>query len=152
MAGPGQEDHVQVILLDESVQMDVNKGQARTGSPVSQQATLNVFALQRLFQEGIVLKVDHAQHQVVTSAPVGVRLAQILSVQWRSRDCRSCGAIGGDRLAGLLSCGYRCHRECSFLTSVCASLGKCKAGVGCQNLQGTWATQIQMLKPHKRKK
>lgn len=49
-------------------------------SQVAQKPVLDVLYLQRLFQEGIVLKVDNAEHQVVTSAPIGVKSSVLRGV------------------------------------------------------------------------
>ena len=46
--GAGDVDHVQVVLLDQPVEMDVDEIQARRGAPVSQQPRLDVLELQRL--------------------------------------------------------------------------------------------------------
>ena len=44
VAGPGDVDHVQVVLLDDPVQVDVDEVQARRGAPVAQQPRLDVLA------------------------------------------------------------------------------------------------------------
>src|SRR5215470_1848753 len=54
----GQKNHVQVILFDEAIQVDVSKSQTGTCTPVSQKPIFDVLYLQRLFQEWIILQVD----------------------------------------------------------------------------------------------
>ena len=71
-------DHVQVVLLDDPVQVDVEQVQARRRPPVAEQARLDVRALQRLLQERVVVEVDLPDRQVVGRPPVGVHLAQLL--------------------------------------------------------------------------
>jgi hypothetical protein len=81
MPGSGKEDDVQVLLLDEPVQVDVDERQSRTGSKVSQKPILDVFRLQRLFQERVLLQVDHAQGHIVASTPIGLHLAHFLGAE-----------------------------------------------------------------------
>jgi hypothetical protein len=74
--GAGDIDHIQVVLLDDPVQVHVDKIQARRGAPVSQQARLDVFQLQGLFQQRIVVEINLAHRQIVGGAPVGIHLAE----------------------------------------------------------------------------
>ena len=50
VAGPADEDRIQVPRLDQSVQMRVEKIQARRGSPMAQEPRFDVLDLQRLAQ------------------------------------------------------------------------------------------------------
>src|SRR5205085_105183 len=68
----GDIDHVQVLLLDDPVEVDVDEIQSRRRAPVAQQAGLDVLALQGLLQQGIVVKINLADGQVVCGAPVSV--------------------------------------------------------------------------------
>ena len=93
----GKEDHVQVIFLDQSVQVNVGKCQARACSPVSEEPVLDVLRLERFPQQGIILQIDHAQAQVVTGPPVGMGFAQGLGVERRSLNSGSGPAVGAQR-------------------------------------------------------
>jgi hypothetical protein len=42
---------------------------------VSEEAVLDVLRLEGFPQQGIVLQIDHAKAQVITSSPVGMDLA-----------------------------------------------------------------------------
>ena len=42
MAGPANENHVQVVFLNEPIEMRVNQVQARRRAPMAQQPGLNV--------------------------------------------------------------------------------------------------------------
>ena len=53
VAGAGQEDRVEVVLLDQPVQVDVGEAQARARAPVAEQALLDVLGLQRLRSSGL---------------------------------------------------------------------------------------------------
>src|SRR4029453_9593011 len=47
MTGSSQKDSAQVVLNDQTVEMNVSEAQAWTGSPVPQQALLDMFRLER---------------------------------------------------------------------------------------------------------
>src|SRR5204862_230130 len=57
-AVPGTDDvdHVQVIMLDDSIQMNIEHIEARRGAPMSQEARLDVLPRERLSQERVVEK------------------------------------------------------------------------------------------------
>ena len=76
--GPDDVDHVEVVFLDDPVQVDVEKVQARRRPPVAEQAGFDVRALERLLQEWIVVQIDLADREVVGGPPVGVHLAQLV--------------------------------------------------------------------------
>jgi hypothetical protein len=46
VAGAGEEDGIEVVLVDQSIEMDVREAQARARPPVPEQALLDVFGLQ----------------------------------------------------------------------------------------------------------
>src|SRR5690554_3727384 len=48
-------NRVEVVLVDEPVEMNIGETQARTGTPMAEQALLDMIELQRLPQQGIVL-------------------------------------------------------------------------------------------------
>src|SRR5215469_8901068 len=77
----GKIDHVQVVFLDESIQVYVDKGQSRAGSVMPEKSVFDVFHPQGFSEKGIVLQVDHAQRQVNARAPKGVGLAQFVSAK-----------------------------------------------------------------------
>ncbi len=77
----GQEDHVQIVFLDQPVQVNIDERQARARSPVAEQAVLDVFRPERLLQQRVLLQVDHPQGEVIAGPPVGIRLAQIVRAE-----------------------------------------------------------------------
>ena len=91
VSGAGEEDHVEVVLLDEPVEVDVDEGQAGARSPMAEQAVLDVLGAQRLVQQRIVEQVDHAQAQVIAGAPISVGLAQLVGAERRAGDGRPRG-------------------------------------------------------------
>ncbi len=74
MARPGDENHVQIVLFDQPVQMDVKEVQAGRRSPMPEQARLDMLERERGFEQGIVLQVDLADRQVVRSSPIRMHL------------------------------------------------------------------------------
>jgi hypothetical protein len=70
--GAGDVDHVQVVLLDHPIQVDVDKVQTWGGSPVAEEPRLEVFLGQWLLEQRIVVEIDLADRQVVGGAPVRV--------------------------------------------------------------------------------
>ncbi len=77
---PGTSDveHAEVVLLDHPVQVGVEKVQARRGTPVAEEAGLDVLLGEGLFQEGVVVEVDLPHREIVGRAPVGIDLAQLI--------------------------------------------------------------------------
>ena len=72
MPGTGDVDHVQIVLLDHPVQMDVDEVQTGRGAPVAQEPRLDVLLGQRLLEQGVVVEINLADRQVVGGAPVRV--------------------------------------------------------------------------------
>ncbi len=78
VAGTREEDHVQLFLHDQAVQVDVEEVQARRRAPVSEEARLDVVPRERLPKKGIVLQVDLTDGEVVRGPKVGVQRAKLL--------------------------------------------------------------------------
>src|SRR5271154_2073475 len=72
MSWPGDVEHIQVILLDDPVQMDVDEILPWRCSPMGDHQWLDVFKLQRFLQEGIVIEVDLADRDIIGCPPIGV--------------------------------------------------------------------------------
>jgi hypothetical protein len=56
--------------------VDVDESEAWARTPVSEQAVLDVLGLQRFFQQGIRLEIDHSERQVIARSPVCMNLSQ----------------------------------------------------------------------------
>ena len=78
VSGTGHVDHVEVVLLDDPVQVDVDEVLPGRRAPVPQQHALHVLRDQGAFQQRIVVEIDLADRQVVGSAPVSVHRAEQL--------------------------------------------------------------------------
>jgi hypothetical protein len=89
VARSGHENHVEVVLDDHSVQVHPHERQRRAGAPVAEEPVLHVFSFQRLFQQRVVLQVDHSHRQVVACPPEGIHQFQLVFRQRRfvSGDC-----------------------------------------------------------------
>jgi len=58
VAGAGDVDHVEVVLLDDAVEVNVAEVLPRRRAPVAEQPRLDVLQLKRLAQQRIVEQVD----------------------------------------------------------------------------------------------
>ena len=76
MARTDDVDHVEIIVLDQPVQMDIEEIQSRRRAPMTEQARLDVLELERRFQQRIVLQVDLPDRKIICGAPIGVHLPQ----------------------------------------------------------------------------
>jgi hypothetical protein len=63
VAGAADVNHVQVVVLDDPVEVDVDEVQAGGRAPVAQQAGLDVPKLLRLAQQRVVVEVNLAARQ-----------------------------------------------------------------------------------------
>ena len=77
VAGAGEVDHVQVILVDDPVQVGVDEVLTRAGPPVAHDGALQVLGLQGLPQQGVVQQVELAGGQIVGCPPPGVDELQL---------------------------------------------------------------------------
>ncbi len=77
VTGAGEVDHVQVILVDDPVQVCIDEVLTRDGAPVTNDLFLDLCRFERLFQQGVVQKVQLAGGQVVRGPPVGVNFFQL---------------------------------------------------------------------------
>ena len=87
VAGPGDEEHLEVERFDEPVEVGVDEVEAGRRAPVAEQPRLDVLLDQRLAQQRIVEEIDLADRQIVGGAPVGV---DQLEFALRKRRCHRC--------------------------------------------------------------
>jgi len=118
----GHKDHVQIMRLNDPVQVAIYKGQRRAGAPVTEQTVLDVLGLQRLAQERVGLKVNHAECEVVAGRPKGVNFPRLFFVQRIPLNRRACNAVS-TQVVGYRPCGFHalilfgvnCHGHCQKL-------------------------------------
>jgi hypothetical protein len=72
MPGAGDVDHVEVVLLDHPIQVNVDEVQAWCRSPVAEEPGLDVFLCERLLKQRVVIEIDLADRQVVGGSPVRI--------------------------------------------------------------------------------
>src|SRR5215469_4720212 len=82
MTRTGEKNHVELILLDEPVEVNVDKGKSGTRSPMPKQTILDLLRLQRLAEQWILLQVDHSQAEIIAGAPIDLCVAQFFRTQW----------------------------------------------------------------------
>src|SRR2546430_9931790 len=85
VAGAGEEDGVEVVLVDQTIEMNVGEAQAGARAPVPQEPLLDVPGLQRLPEQRVLAEVNHAGRQVRARSPGGVCPAEHLGRQPRGR-------------------------------------------------------------------
>jgi len=61
-------------LDDQDFDVNIEKIQSRRGAPMAQQAGLDVFQLERRFEQRIVLQINLPDRQVIRRAPIGMHL------------------------------------------------------------------------------
>src|SRR6516162_3520978 len=72
MPGARDVDHVEIVLLDHSVEVNVDEIQARRCSPMAEKPGLDVVLCERLFEQRIVIQIDLADREVVGGPPVRI--------------------------------------------------------------------------------
>ncbi len=72
VARSGHEDHVEILLEDQPIQVHPDEGQCGARAPVAEEPVLDVLRLQRLPEQRVVLEEDHPYGQVVARPPVRV--------------------------------------------------------------------------------
>ena len=112
MTGAGYIDCVQVVLVDQTVEVNVGEALAGVRAPVAQQPRLYMLEFERLPQQRVVPEVQHPQAQVEAGLPVCVDPAQLIGAQRGPFDRGASRPISADALVSL-SCqgplGWSCH-------------------------------------------
>jgi hypothetical protein len=77
----GNIDHVQIVLADDTVQMDIDEILPWRGAPMADHERLDIGQLQLLAQQRIIVQIYLADREVVGGAPVGVHPPPLIRVQ-----------------------------------------------------------------------
>jgi hypothetical protein len=85
VAGTGEKDRVEVVLVDQAIEVDVSEAQAGARSPVAQKALLDVLGFQRLAEQRIASQVNHAGREVRAGPPVRIDVLKFVVRQPLSR-------------------------------------------------------------------
>src|SRR3954453_19937902 len=84
VARTGNEDHIQVVTLDDAVQVGPDEREGRACAPMAEQASLDVLGGERITQQRIIQQIDHADGKVITSVPPGVHAPQLVGAELAS--------------------------------------------------------------------
>ena len=76
MSGAGDVDHVQIEVLNHTIQMHIDKVLSRSGPPMAEQVRLDMRSLQWLVEQWVVVQINLANRQIVRSSPIGIHLAK----------------------------------------------------------------------------
>ncbi len=90
MPGAGNEDRVEILRADHSVDVRVNEVQPRRCSPLTQQTRLDVLSTKWFTQERVGEQVDLSDGQIVRGSPVGVDQVQIIEHRHSPTKRRKC--------------------------------------------------------------
>ena len=72
----GQQDHIQIILLDDAVQVNVNQVLTGHRAPVTDDLLLDVLGLQRLLEQRVIEQVKLTGCKIICRPPVCVHFVQ----------------------------------------------------------------------------
>src|SRR6267378_1071950 len=78
MSWAGDINHVQVVLLDEPVQMNIDEVQSWCGSPMAEKPRLDMVLCQRLLEQRVVEEIDLSDRQVVGGPPIRIHQSSFL--------------------------------------------------------------------------
>ena len=76
MPGTRYENRVEVMLLDDSIQMNVKEVQSGRCAPVTEQTRLHMLQFQRLSEQGIVVEINLADGEIIGCPPIRVHLVE----------------------------------------------------------------------------
>src|SRR6266542_6357036 len=75
-------NNIEVELLDQAVEVHINKVQSGRRTPVTEQPRLHMLEFQRFAQQRIGEQIDLSNREVIGRTPVGVHLAQLSWRKW----------------------------------------------------------------------
>ncbi|MNQ89941.1 hypothetical protein D3C85_1052650 [compost metagenome] len=81
MTGTGDENHVQIVLFDQAIEVGIDQVQPGCRAPMAKQARLDVLQGQRQLQQRVVLEVNLPHGQIIGGPPIGIQTLQLLSIQ-----------------------------------------------------------------------
>ena len=79
-------NNVEVVLLNQSVEVNIDEVQSWGCTPVTEQSGLHVFKFQRFPQQRICIQIDLSDREVIGGAPIGIHFTQLF---WRKRLVRN---------------------------------------------------------------
>lgn len=94
----GDEEAIEIVLLDQAIEVDVGEDLAGVGAPMAEESGLEVLDLERFLEESVLLEEEHAETEVEGCAHVRVGLFEFLRDKGSAFDGRPCGAEGREGL------------------------------------------------------
>src|SRR4030095_9812252 len=91
VSGAANVDHVQVILVNQPVEVNIYEIESGSRSKMPQQTGLDVFEFKRLAQQRIGVEVNLSDRKIIRRSPVGVHFAQFFRGQRLGKN----GDLGG---------------------------------------------------------
>ena len=79
---PDDIHHVEVLLVDQAVQMRVNKIQTARCAPMAQKPRLDIVDGERALQQRIIFEINLPDGEVVRGTPIGMHAVDLLLRQW----------------------------------------------------------------------
>ncbi len=76
VTGAGEEDHVDVLFCDQSIEVHVHEAETGRRAPMAEQSRLDVLRLQRDLEKRVVEEVDLSGGQVIGGLPVPMHPAE----------------------------------------------------------------------------
>src|SRR5690348_7786594 len=88
MAWADDVNHVEIVLVDDSIEMDVNEIKPGCRAPMADQTRLDVFLPERFFEKRIVVKIGLSHRKIIGGPPPGVHLAKKSRVERAGKGSR----------------------------------------------------------------
>jgi hypothetical protein len=111
MAGTGDEESIEVELLDETVHMDIGEDLARVRTPMAEKSGLQVTDFERFLQQWIASKVQHAETEIKTGSHVIICEFELFIAQRGFLDSRTSFAVSRDAFNGDVHVSHGRHDE-----------------------------------------
>src|SRR5215475_5882714 len=78
MAGSADVDDVEIGSPDRAVEVGIDEVEPRRGSPVPEQAGLDVFGLERLFEQRIGEQIDLPNGEIIGGTPITIEKFHVI--------------------------------------------------------------------------
>src|SRR5499427_9024801 len=108
MPRAGNVDHVEVVLLDHPVQVNVDEIETWCGSPMAQEPRLDVILCEGLLEQRVVVEMDLADRQVVGGPPVRIHQCPLFVGQ---HVCHHCLLVHVIECADAVDRAYQSSRQ-----------------------------------------
>lgn len=94
------EQPINVVLLDHSVEVDIGEHLSRVGTPMTQQPGLDVLEREGFLEQRVLSEVQHSHAEIERGSHVSVCFSKLIFGQGFVFDCRPCDPERGKRVVG----------------------------------------------------